>query len=61
MEPVTGGPPALDVKLFLCRRWRVTDEWVLPEVGRVMAGAPGVVQGRSFGLAESLFAELEWD
>jgi hypothetical protein len=60
MEPVTG-PPMGDVKLFLCRRWRVTEEWRLPELGRVMNGAPGVVVGRSFGLAESLFAEMEWD
>lgn len=61
MEPVTGGPPADDVKLFLCRRWRVTDAWRLPGVDRVMGGAEGVVVGRSFGLAESLFAEMEWD
>lgn len=62
MEPVTGGRPAeADVKLFLCRRWRVTEEWRIPDTSRVMAGAPGVVVGRTFGLAESLFAELEWD
>ncbi|GMK55489.1 hypothetical protein CspeluHIS016_0205450 [Cutaneotrichosporon spelunceum] len=59
MEPVMG--PVGDVKLFLCRRWRVTEEWQLPDLSRVMNGAPGVVVGRSFGLAESLFAEMEWD
>ncbi|BEJ16289.1 hypothetical protein CspHIS471_0508940 [Cutaneotrichosporon sp. HIS471] len=59
MEPVMGVTG--DAKLFLCRRWRVTEEWRLPESSRVMNGAPGVVVGRSFGLAESLFAEMEWD
>ncbi|BEI85438.1 hypothetical protein CcaverHIS002_0508390 [Cutaneotrichosporon cavernicola] len=59
MEPVMGFTG--DAKLFLCRRWRVTEEWRLPELSRVMNGAPGVIVGRSFGLAESLFAEMEWD
>ncbi|RSH77928.1 uncharacterized protein EHS24_003001 [Apiotrichum porosum] len=60
-EPVTDGKWDAEVKLFICRRWRVTDEWRLPSLNMVMGGAPGVVKGRSFGLVESLFSALEWD
>lgn len=58
---MTDGKWDAEVKLFICRRWRVTDEWRLPSLNMVMGGAPGVVKGRSFGLVESLFSALEWD
>lgn len=59
-EPVTDGSWDDEVKIFLCRRWRVTDAWVLPEMKHVMAGARGAVQGRSYDLVDSLFSAIEW-
>lgn len=60
-EPVTDGKWDLEVKLFICRRWRVTEEWRLPGLDTVMNGAPGVVPGRSYSLVDSLFSAMEWD
>lgn len=60
-ELVTDGGWSPEVKIFICRRWRVTDEWRLPEQKRIMAGAPGVVLGRSYDLVDSLYNAIEWD
>lgn len=60
MEPVLGVADD-EVKLFLCRRWRVTPEWKVPDLQHVMNGAPGVVKGRSYDLVDSLFTAIEWD
>lgn len=60
MEPVLG-PHDEAVKLFRCRRWKVTEEWKLPDLQHVMGGAPGVVKGRSYDLVDSLFNAIEWD
>lgn len=60
-QPVLDGGWDEEVKIFLCRRWRVTSEWKLPEQELVMAGAPGIVQGRSYDLVDSLFSAIEWD
>lgn len=60
MEPVLGVHDP-EVKLFLCSRWKVNEQWQLPDIKHVMAGAPGVVKGRSYDLIDSLFNALEWD
>jgi hypothetical protein len=56
MVPIVGGES--DVKLYTCRRWRVTEEWKMPD--NVMIGAPGVVRGRDFGYIDEMFASIEW-
>ncbi|WVF72849.1 hypothetical protein IAT40_007667 [Kwoniella sp. CBS 6097] len=57
--PVRGGD--WEAKVFICRRWKVTDEWTLPGVKDVMNGGKGVIRGRSFGLVDDLFGSLEWE
>ncbi|WWC71520.1 uncharacterized protein I206_105478 [Kwoniella pini CBS 10737] len=57
--PVRGGD--WEAKVFLCKRWKVTEEWSLPDIKDVMNGGKGVVRGRSFGLVDDLFGALEWD
>ncbi|KAL1406338.1 hypothetical protein Q8F55_008037 [Vanrija albida] len=59
LTPVLGGDWD-EERIFLCRRWRVTDEWRLPSLQHVMSPQPGVVVKRSFGLVDDLFAHLEW-
>ncbi|WOO83862.1 Protein-lysine methyltransferase METTL21D [Vanrija pseudolonga] len=60
LTPVLGGGWD-EERIFVCRRWRVTDEWRLPSLKHVMAPQPGVVVQRSFGLVDDLFAHLEWE
>nr|XP_019044740.1 hypothetical protein I302_06653 [Kwoniella bestiolae CBS 10118]OCF23670.1 hypothetical protein I302_06653 [Kwoniella bestiolae CBS 10118] len=50
-----------EAKVFICRRWNVTDEWSLPDIKGVMNGGKGVIRGRSFSLVDDLFGSLEWD
>ncbi|TXT12904.1 hypothetical protein VHUM_01305 [Vanrija humicola] len=60
LTPVLGGGWD-EERIFVCRRWRVTEEWRLPSLKQVMAPQPGVVVKRSFGLVDDLFAHLEWE
>ncbi|WWC90659.1 uncharacterized protein L201_005595 [Kwoniella dendrophila CBS 6074] len=57
--PVRGGD--WEAKVFICRRWKITEEWTLPDVKDVMNGGKGVIRGRSYGLVDDLFGSLEWD
>ncbi|WVQ68013.1 uncharacterized protein L199_006219 [Kwoniella botswanensis] len=59
MIPVRGSD--WEAKIFICKRWNVTDEWALPDIKDVMNGGKGVLRGRSFGLIDELFGSLEWD
>lgn len=60
-ETSTANPQA---RIYICRRWRTTNEWTLPDIKRIMngpEGGKGVVRGRDFGLIDALFGGLEWD
>jgi hypothetical protein len=57
VTPVIGVDGA---NIYICRRWRVTEEWTMPAISEVMNGVKGVVRGRDFGLVDQLFASLEW-
>ncbi|WVR07525.1 hypothetical protein IAU60_004567 [Kwoniella sp. DSM 27419] len=57
--PVRGGD--WEAKVFICRRWRVTSDWTLPDVNEVMNGGRGVIRGRSYDLVDDLFGALEWE
>ncbi|WRT68454.1 uncharacterized protein IL334_005430 [Kwoniella shivajii] len=59
MAPVRGGH--WDAKVFICKRWTVSEEWTLPDIKDVMNGGKGVLRGRSFTLVDDLFGSLEWD
>lgn len=50
-----------EAKLFVCRRWPVTDKWVLPDVEHVMRGSPEVIRGRDFSLIDQLFCDIDVD
>ena len=58
LTPVTGGQ--WETKIFICKRWRVTEEWALPVLSEVMKGGKGIVRGRSFGLIDEIFGSMEW-
>jgi len=58
LTPVIGGE--YEAKVYICRRWRITDEWVLPDIKGVMNGAKGIVRGRDWGLEDGLFAAMEF-
>jgi hypothetical protein len=59
MMPVVGGE--WEAKVFICRRWRTTEEWALPDATEAMSRRPGIVRGRDFGLIDQLFGSLEWE
>lgn len=62
MTPVLGPRRDPDVKLFVCQRWKINEDWTLPDQQHVMSPPKGVVvPARNFGLAEQVFASLEWD
>jgi hypothetical protein len=58
MTPVLGGHE--DTKIYLCRRWPVTEEWSLPTMQDVMHGGKGVTQGRAFGLIDEMLGSMQW-
>ena len=59
LTPVTGKD--WEAKIFICKRWRVTEEWRLPGLCEVMKGGKGIIRGKDFGLIDSLFGSLEWE
>jgi hypothetical protein len=59
LQPVVGG--SWDAKVYICKRWKVTAKWTIPDILTVMNGSKEVVRGRSFGFIEQLFGSLEWD
>lgn len=60
LEPVVGG--RTEAKLYVCRRWRVTENWTVPEENVVMNGSKEVVKGRGgYGLMEEMLGAIEWD
>jgi hypothetical protein len=59
MDPVIGGQ--WDAKMFICRRWKTTEEWSLPSVKDVMMARKGIVRGRDYGLVDQLYGSLEWE
>lgn len=60
LEPVIGG--RTEAKIYICRRWRVTEDWTVPEENIVMNGSKEVVKGRGgFGLMEEMLGAIEWD
>jgi hypothetical protein len=49
-------------KIYICRRWPVTAEWVVPEEKDVMNGSKEVVKGQGgYGLMEEMLGAIEWD
>ena len=58
LTPVTGA--AWEAKMFICKRWRVTEEWALPDATEIMNGRKGILRGRVFGLVDQLLGSLEW-
>lgn len=60
LEPVVGVQH--EAKIYLCRRWLVTENWVVPDEKDVMNGSKEVVKGsRGFGLFEEMLGAIEWD
>ena len=60
VEPVVGGDTG--AKIYICRRWPVTESWVLPEEKDVMNGSKEVVKGQGgYGLMEEMLGAIEWD
>jgi hypothetical protein len=60
IEPVIGG--RTEAKIYICRRWKVTEQWVVPEEKEVMNGSKEVIMGRGgFGLMEEMLGAIEWD
>jgi hypothetical protein len=57
MSPVLGVD---DARIYICRRWKITTEWSMPNVKEVMNGGKGVVRGRDFGLVDQLFGSIDW-
>jgi len=49
-------------KIYICRRWRVTEDWVVPEEKDVMNGSERVVKGRGgMSVMEEMLGAIEWD
>lgn len=60
LEPVIGG--RTEAKIYLCRRWRVTKDWVVPDEKDVMNGSKEVMRGSGgFGLVEEMLGAIEWE
>lgn len=60
LEPVVGGQTG--AKIYICRRWRVTEDWVVPEEKDVMNGSERVVKGRGgMSVMEEMLGAIEWD
>jgi hypothetical protein len=60
LEPVVGG--RTEAKIYICRRWRVTEDWVVPEEKDVMNGSKEVIRGRGgMSVMEEMLGAIEWD
>jgi hypothetical protein len=60
LEPVVGG--RTEAKIYICRRWRVTEDWVVPEEKDVMNGSKQVIRGRGgMSVMEEMLGAIEWD
>jgi hypothetical protein len=60
LEPVVGG--RTEAKIYICRRWRVTENWVVPEERDVMNGSKEVIRGRGgMSVMEEMLGAIEWD
>ena len=54
--------PEAKAKIYICRRWRVTDQWTVPTEKEIMNGSKEVIKGSSgFGLFEEMLGAIEWD
>jgi len=60
LEPVVGG--RIEAKIYICRRWRVTENWVVPDEKDVMNGSIEVIRGRGgMSVMEEMLGAIEWD
>ncbi|KAK4688810.1 hypothetical protein P7C73_g1304, partial [Tremellales sp. Uapishka_1] len=59
LVPVTGAE--WEARVYICRRWKVTKDWSIPDKRIVMNGSKEVITGRSFGLVDQMFGSLEWE
>jgi len=60
LEPVVGG--RTEAKIYICRRWRVTEDWVVPDEKDVMNGSKEVIRGRGgMSVMEEMLGAIEWD
>lgn len=53
LTPVTDS--CWEAKVFICKRWRITEAWQIPSMSIIMNGGRGVIRGRGFGLVDELF------